>query len=292
MSADAQIHKPLAKIDWGGYAPCEIGTMNIQSVFLMDFHGMFTQWVIKWSLISLLLVAFVAYIIYFVTNVYLEHRADAALGLRHRCQPPPELPWPLGLDRIKELWDSNSEGHLLAFLCSIAKNYEPRNNLSQFLLVGPRAFHILHPRTVRPFYLQTLRTTTSEFDAISSHPYWAMVSSPKRDWPGSTQENLCENRRPVYSLRADIDQDNENKLFAESFTIAQEERYIREQDLQKDKAAVVEASCGFIDQVRKESVSNTDLRDQILNVLLAGRGEIRQRVVYPGRSAFLFAILA
>ncbi|KAI1382089.1 cytochrome P450 [Hypoxylon crocopeplum] len=79
-----------------------------------------------------------------------EYRADRALGLKHGCQLPPELPkrWPLGIDRIKELWDSNADGRLLAFLCSIAKDYEPRNNLCQYLLIGPRAFHILHPMNV------------------------------------------------------------------------------------------------------------------------------------------------
>lgn len=39
-------------------------------------------------------------------------------------------------------------GRLLAFLCSIAKDYEPRNSLSQYLLFGPRAFHTLHPKNV------------------------------------------------------------------------------------------------------------------------------------------------
>lgn len=77
-------------------------------------------------------------------------QADIAFGASHGCQPPPELPyrWPLGIDRIKELWGSNSEGRLLALICSIAKDYEPRNNLSQFLLIGPRAFHVLHPKNV------------------------------------------------------------------------------------------------------------------------------------------------
>lgn len=77
-------------------------------------------------------------------------QADTAFGRRHGCEPPPELTkkWFLGIDRIKELWDSNREGRLLAFLCSIAKDYEPRNNLSQFLLVGPRAFHVLHPENL------------------------------------------------------------------------------------------------------------------------------------------------
>lgn len=60
---------------------------------------------------------------------------------------PPELPktWPLGIDRIRELWKSNADGHLLEFLCSIAKDYDGRNNLCQHLLFGPRAYHVLHP---------------------------------------------------------------------------------------------------------------------------------------------------
>lgn len=108
--------------------------------------------------------------------------------------------------------------------------------------------------------------------------------------------------RSVYSLRANIDQDNENRLFAESFTVAQEglakrfriapwhflynprkfrqacsnvhrfvERYIQERGLQNEQTSFGEESYGFIDQVAKESVSKEDLRDQLLNVLLAGR---------------------
>jgi hypothetical protein len=79
-----------------------------------------------------------------------DSQADAALGARHGCQPPPELSyrWPLGIDRIKDLWESNAQGRLLAYLCHVAKDYEPRNNLSQFLLFGPRAYHVLHPRNV------------------------------------------------------------------------------------------------------------------------------------------------
>jgi hypothetical protein len=63
---------------------------------------------------------------------------------------PPELTkkWPLGIDRIKQLWDSNADGRLLAFLCSIAKDYDGRNNLCQHLLFGPRAYHVLHPANV------------------------------------------------------------------------------------------------------------------------------------------------
>lgn len=82
--------------------------------------------------------------------IEVKKQADTAYGLRYGCKPPPQLPtrWPFGIDRIKELWVSNSEGRLLAFLCSIAKDYEPRNTLSQYLLVGPRAYHNLHPANV------------------------------------------------------------------------------------------------------------------------------------------------
>ncbi|CZR56279.1 probable cytochrome P450 alkane hydroxylase [Phialocephala subalpina] len=307
----------------------------------------------KRTLISLLLVAFAAHIIYYVTKRYLEHRADATFGRRHRCQPPPELPyrWPLGLDRIKELWDSNSEGRLLAFLCSIAKDYEPRNNLSQYLLVGPRAFHILHPRNVesllstnftdygfgvrrdvfRPLLgngifaqegpawkhsrellrKQFIRTQYQNLDHFREHVDNLITHLPVNgiidlqplffNLTLDTTTALLLGRS-VYSLRADIDQDNENRLFAESFSIAQEglakrfriapwhffynppkfrracsnvhrfvERYIRERNLQNEKTPFGEESYGFIDQVAKESVSNEDLRDQLLNVLLAGR---------------------
>lgn len=108
--------------------------------------------------------------------------------------------------------------------------------------------------------------------------------------------------RSVYSLRADIDQDTENKLFSESFTVAQEglakryriapwhflynpskfrractdvhryvERYIEERDFSHRKSGEEQGSLGFIDQVALESRSTTELRDQIINVLLAGR---------------------
>ncbi|KAH0553027.1 hypothetical protein GP486_006778 [Trichoglossum hirsutum] len=104
--------------------------------------------------------------------------------------------------------------------------------------------------------------------------------------------------RSVYSLRANIDQDSENRLFADSFNIAQEglakrfhlapwhflysppefwracsnvhcfvKRYIQERNLQHE----TKESYGFINQVAEESVGDKDLRDQLLNVLLAGR---------------------
>ncbi|KAL9613904.1 MAG: hypothetical protein Q9167_001582 [Letrouitia subvulpina] len=84
---------------------------------------------------------------YLAVALYTVHKADAAVSAHHGCLPPPQLPnrWPLGLDWITALWNSDAEQHLLKFLCSIADEYEPRNMLSQYLVFGPRAFHILDP---------------------------------------------------------------------------------------------------------------------------------------------------
>lgn len=108
--------------------------------------------------------------------------------------------------------------------------------------------------------------------------------------------------RSVYSLRADIDQDNENKVFAESFNIALEglakrfriapwhflynprsfrqacfnvhrfvEQYIQNRNLKDETEGFGEDTYGFIHQVAEESENTKELRDQLLNVLLAGR---------------------
>lgn len=107
--------------------------------------------------------------------------------------------------------------------------------------------------------------------------------------------------KSVYSLRAGIDQAIENKIFSECFNLAQEglakrfriapwhflynprefrqachtvhrfvEHYIKELEL-SDIPSEKEASFSFINQIAKESASMEDLRDQLLNVLLAGR---------------------
>jgi cytochrome P450 len=91
-------------------------------------------------------------------------------------------------------------------------------------------------------------------------------------------------------------------MFAENFTIAQEglakrfriapwhffynppefrracsnvhgfiEKYIRERNLDNQNIESNDESFGFIDQAAHESISTEDLRDQLLNVLLAGR---------------------
>ncbi|OKL56426.1 hypothetical protein UA08_08098 [Talaromyces atroroseus] len=288
-------------------------------------------------------------------QIYLEYQRDSAFGKRHGCNPPPELPkkWPLGIDRIKELWDSNTEGRLLAFLCGIAKDYDPRNNLTQYLLFGPRAFHVLHPKN-----LESVLSTN--FQVFIDYGFGARrsVFSPLLGNGIFTQEglawkhsrdllrkqfiriqyhnldlfrehvhNLIERLpvqgdvdlqplffsftldtttallfgKSVYSLRENIDQAVENKVFSESFNLAQEglakrfrlapwhflyspkdfrqacsnvhqfvERYIDDLNLSTGQETG-EKSYDFINQLAKESSSKRDLRDQLLNVLLAGR---------------------
>ncbi|KAH9902062.1 hypothetical protein F4778DRAFT_781308 [Xylariomycetidae sp. FL2044] len=176
-----------------------------------------------------------------------------ALGRKHGCQLPPELPrrWPLGIDRIKELWESNAEGRLLAFLCSITKDYEPGNNLYQFLLVGPRAFHTLHPKNVEALlstdfkdygfrcradvfapllgtgiftqegaaWRHSMELLRKQFSRVQYQnlDHFTAVLQPHLD---TTTALLFG--RSVYSSRAGIDQDAENQMFAECFNIAQE----------------------------------------------------------------------
>lgn len=112
--------------------------------------------------------------------------------------------------------------------------------------------------------------------------------------------------RSVYSLRAGVDQAAENKEFAHSFDIAQEglakrfrlapfhflysppafrkacrnvhrfvEQYIQERDIAPGQigSADKDSTSGswFIDQIAAESQSETEIRDQLLNILLAGR---------------------
>lgn len=107
--------------------------------------------------------------------------------------------------------------------------------------------------------------------------------------------------RSVYALRDGIDQDKENKIFSESFNIAQEgiakrfriapwqflynppafrkachnvhrfvNNYIDNLNLGNAKTET-EKRYGFIKQVAKECRDTNELRDQLLNVLLAGR---------------------
>lgn len=112
--------------------------------------------------------------------------------------------------------------------------------------------------------------------------------------------------RSVYSLRAGVDQAAENKEFAQSFDVAQEglakrfrlapfhflysppafrkacrnvhrfvEQYIRECGIVPGRMISEDskspAGSWFIDQIAAESQTETEVRDQLLNILLAGR---------------------
>ena len=119
------------------------------------------------ALLLTLLLSFFIYRFYLLLKGYLEYKvafssrfakfygfdeeqADTAYGTSHGCLPPPELPnhLPLGIDWVRKLFRYDSEQRLLAFLCSIAENYEPRNTLSQFLIVGPRNYHVIEPKNL------------------------------------------------------------------------------------------------------------------------------------------------
>jgi cytochrome P450 len=107
--------------------------------------------------------------------------------------------------------------------------------------------------------------------------------------------------KSVYNLRADTDQDADNKLFAESFNVAQEglakrfriapwhflynpsvsrkacanfhpfaEQYLDSLNLGEEQS-LDDKLYGFIRQIAQESANKQDLGDQLLNVLLARR---------------------
>ncbi|KAK3352443.1 cytochrome P450 [Lasiosphaeria hispida] len=321
----------------------------------------------SWSLpvLTIGIISFaIAHFLFTALKRTLEYRADTLHGREHGCELPPELPkrWPLGVDRIKELWDSNADGRLLAFLCSIARDYEPRNMLCQHLLIGPRAFHVLHPKNVEALLSTNFKdygfgVRPSVFAPLLGNGIFTQEGAAwkhsrellrKQFVRAQYQDNRCFHEhvgnlinclsdghvdlqplffnltldvatdllfgRSVYSLRADIDQAADNREFAESFNVAQEglakrfrlapfhfiynpsafrkacrnvhmfvERYIREQGFmdkatgdddkapESENATQQDSASWFIRQVAQESATETDLRDQLLNVLLAGR---------------------
>ncbi|KAI0556125.1 cytochrome P450 [Xylaria curta] len=299
------------------------------------------EWLSKRSRVLFLLYS-ASYLILQGRKWYQESKANNELSRRHNCQLPPELPkrWPLGIDRIKELWDSNAEGKLLAFLCSVAKDYEPRNNLYQFLLVGLRAFHVLHPRNVEAI----LSTNFKEYGfgcrpavfapligkGISTQegPERRHSRNPLRKQFARTQyQNLDHFREHVDNLIASIPTQGQvdlqplffnltldtttallfgrseatNQEFAECFTIAQEglakrfrlapfhylynpprfrracrkvhefvENYVRDRENSRSQN-IEDQSTWFLDQIVEGSNNLSEVRDQLLNVLLAGR---------------------
>ncbi|KAK3372572.1 n-alkane-inducible cytochrome P450 [Podospora didyma] len=70
-------------------------------------------------------------------------------GLKHGCKPPPSIPnrWPLGIDRLKQIWDADARGNLMEEINSFVDDY-PTNMLSQFFLAGPRSYHSIAPENV------------------------------------------------------------------------------------------------------------------------------------------------
>ncbi|CAG8957827.1 hypothetical protein HYFRA_00000167 [Hymenoscyphus fraxineus] len=300
----------------------------------------------KQSSVTWLFVAIVAYGIFRLTDSYLEYR------------PPPSLVkrWPLGIEWLRKIWLFNGEGRLLDFFVSVAKKYEPINNVSQHLLFGPRAFHVMCPANVdlRHFHLtkEELADQIQDygfgprrevFDPLLGNGIFTQDGAPwkhsrellRKQFVRAQYRNLDNFREHVdnllaqipfdtvvdlqplffsftldtttaflfgtstYSLRAGINQGTENKVFADSFSIAQGglstrfriipfhklyrpkwfreacsnvhrfvDKYI-EEDMSKSNED--ESQNGFIAQVAKESATKKDLRDQLLNVLLAGR---------------------
>lgn len=121
-------------------------------------------------LIVITLALFSGRLCYTLIKKLFEHRRESDIGVRHSCSAPPQLPngWPLGIDWLRALWQSDSQQRLLAFLCSVADGYEPRNNLSQYFLFGPRAYHILDPRNVETILSSNFQGISSRLSAICS----------------------------------------------------------------------------------------------------------------------------
>ncbi|KAL2040798.1 hypothetical protein N7G274_006256 [Stereocaulon virgatum] len=311
--------------------------------------------VLAWPrLVNAILLLCFAYALYILAQSYHEYREDVAFGLRHGCLPPPELPnkLPLGIDWLRKLWRSDAEQHLLAFLCSIADGFEPRNMLSQYFLFGPRAYHILDPRNLEAVQStnfedygfgvryevfapllghgiftqegpawkhsrellrkQFIRTQYQKSDSFSEHIDNLLACLPvsgeaidlqplffKLTLDTTTALLLGSS---VYSLKGDLVADTEIKAFAENFEVAQSglakrfrlapwqffysppmfrracaevhrfvDNYIRERSVNAQKEGEMPSSDSFVDQLAQEASSHTMLRDQLLNILLAGR---------------------
>ena len=282
-------------------------------------------------------------------------QSDADIASTYGCLPPPELHngWPFGLDWLTKLFRADAKMQLLPFLCTVADNYEPRNMLSQYLAVGPRAFHILDPvnleavlstkfgdygfgvrdevfapllgtgiftqeGTAWKHSREMLRKQFVKTQYRSLEPFQEHVDNligqirKERTQPvdllplffkltlDTTTALLFG--RSVYSLRAHRDVDKANVDFAEAFNEAQAglakrfrlapwhcfysprkfkractvvhrfvEHYIEEQDQRRSEAKENADQASFINQLASESSDKQSLRDQLLNILLAGR---------------------
>ncbi|KXJ96489.1 n-alkane-inducible cytochrome P450 [Microdochium bolleyi] len=305
------------------------------------------------ALFTGLLVWFIVHVV----NLGLEWNkariADNKMALEHGCHLPPELKkrWLLGTDRLKEIWNANSERRLLKFFCDVARDIEPLNNSYQFFLIGPRTFHILDPRQV----VQITSAHQADYGFGARASVFApligegIFTQEGAAWKHSRElvrkqfyntryrnfdhfqehldnlisripENGAVDLQPlffnltldtttallfgssVYSLRGSANQDEENRRFARDFNLAQEglakrfrltpfhalynprsfraacrsvhdfvERYISDRSDYISEKKINDGATWFMDKVLQESSSKTAARDQLLNILLAGR---------------------
>ncbi|KUJ21852.1 cytochrome P450 [Mollisia scopiformis] len=172
-----------------------------------------------------------------------------------------------------------------------------------FLLFGLRMFHILHPENVKMVLFENFddygfgdrRAVFAPFlgsgGVVDLQPLFFNLTLD------TTMAMLLG--KLVYSLRIDNGNEDSNRAFVESFITAQEslvkrfriaffyflyaflsfrrvcstthrfvEDYIHERNLQSSEAGEL---YGFIDKLAQKCGTTAELRDQLLNVLLAGR---------------------
>ncbi|KAJ5236303.1 hypothetical protein N7489_006394 [Penicillium chrysogenum] len=256
------------------------------------------------SLIGLVLILIIGRLCYLTFAKIKTYRNDSALGAQHGCALPPELPkkWPLGIDRIKDLWETNADDYGFG---ARPKIFAPLLGNGIFTQEGSAWKH--SRELLRKQFVRVQSQNLSHFREHVDNLITRLPSSGVIDLQPLFLDLTLDIAtallfgRSVYALRAGIDQDKENKLFAESFSIAQEglakrfriapwhflynppafrkacanvhrfvEGYVKELGLE-DVENYDKNQYGFIKQVAEESKNMKELRDQLLNVLLAGR---------------------
>ena len=329
----------------------------------MDFQ------VLNKSPTAIALLGAIFYAVYFLVKTYLNYRVSLStcilenttpekmflqeetnFGLRHGCEPIPQLPnsWPLGIDWIHKIFQKDAEGHLLQFFSSVADDYVPRNMVSQMFLLGPRAYHVMDPVNVEAI----LSTNFHDYGFGMRRQVFApllgdgIFTQEGAAWKHSREllrgqfvrtqsldgfrehvDNLIT-RLPTkgvvdlqplffsltldtttalllgqscYSLKVNNDSGIDASDFAKSFDAAQKglavrfrlaplhflynpphfrqacgvvhrfvDNYIRDHSRQKKTKNPARPS-SFVDQLEKETSDQVALRDQLLNILLAGR---------------------
>ncbi|KAH0430176.1 cytochrome p450 alkane [Colletotrichum camelliae] len=74
---------------------------------------------------------------------------DTAYGYKHGYKPPIMIHnrWPLGIDRMWQLWEADGRKQLLKTIFEVAEEF-PQGVISQFFLFGPRSHNILAPQNI------------------------------------------------------------------------------------------------------------------------------------------------